>query len=480
MNEAPTPLAVFARFRDALLAKDEAAARKTCAAASWDGEGDIPRKLYAQAVQRGFDPLPVGEIVRADRALVLIQLQVPQRPTPQPMAAMLVVEDGEWKVAGVSTDKNMPELFLTGVLPPIFHWTKLPESPEAAAVGDALIDVFSVGATPTVPGAADLPELLGARQLSRIGAVKAPHVDRHLVGIQFTASDDVTDERWIVLQRLHEGANLTVRSVSRLPQLAALVEGLTPSGEELSMSKDEPLSPEAAKKAMEMAVAEAMQKLAESGAKPDDFSAKVPEMVFGLFNAALENSKTGVNKTVTRSAPVVESVPETPVDEGYLDRSESSEDNDDAQTDSVVDFAAERARRVTPPTEFERKLQSTVTDTFNDYIVEHVSPENGAVPGGEVNVDAEFLKAHGPALFSQMLQAVAKSIIPEEISIELPRSDAATNTDNAAANTDEDGKPKVAPKPPQTKVKIDLAGMINGLLSGVKINSTNQEPPKSE
>ena len=114
----------------------------------------------------------------------------------------------------------------------------------------------------------------------------------------------------------------------------------------------------------------------------------VSEAMLSLFQAAISNAKqTDSNGTSTESST-----------------------NDS----NVVDLDAERVKR--EPTELETKLQETVKTTFTDYVQEQVAADGQE----EVDIDADFMATHGPAIFGNMLSSVFTSIIPEDLKVSIP------------------------------------------------------------
>jgi hypothetical protein len=114
----------------------------------------------------------------------------------------------------------------------------------------------------------------------------------------------------------------------------------------------------------------------------------VSEAMLSLFQAALSNTKqTNANTAST----------------------------EDTETDTnVVDLEAERVKR--EPTALETKLQETVKATFTEYVQEQVAADGQE----EVDIDANFLATHGPAIFGNMLSSVFTSVIPENLKVTIP------------------------------------------------------------
>ena len=88
---------------------------------------------------------------------------------------------------------------------------------------------------------------------------------------------------------------------------------------------------------------------------------------------------------------------------------------DDDLGGEVIDLAAERLKRKGEQqghSELERKVGSSLKESFNRYMLEHVV-DPGAEGNIEVQMDVEFLKEHGPGLLGTLFGALAEALTPE-------------------------------------------------------------------
>ncbi len=472
------PGEVVAAFDAAAAAGDESAAKAVCI--RWDADGDAPGKLFRQATRKGFRLTPTGTHEHGDRAVVAVALLSIEAPSAPPVRdgklraldadkrgerLWLFVErhEGAWRLSGVSQSVEVASLFLDGVVGAGDGLSALPESAEAAAHVAGLLDRTS----PDPDGARVRAEAPAEPTIAQ--ARKVPGAMRHVVEI----GGGERPGPWIVLERGADG--FSVASVSRMRSLSALLHGL-PVGYGLAATEDQVMaddkvkikldSPEA-KAAMALALSEALKQLTAGGNLGGD--KKGSEALVGLFQAALQSKLP--KDDAAPAAPAAPVAPEAPAPTPDVEAGE----------DPVVDLASERKKRgIQEPSQLEQKVQGAVRDALNDYVANKVGEVEA---GGEIPVNAEFLKEHGPALFSEVLQAFARSLIPEEIKIELPERSAQVGADAAAAqpstgNAPVEGEagdgPRVVPPKPGVKLKVDFNDIVSGLLS--TLNKKPKDP----
>ena len=178
----------------------------------------------------------------------------------------------------------------------------------------------------------------------------------------------------------------------------------------------------------------------------------LPNMILNLVGSALAQARQSGELKETRSTGGIKaSVVATPVNaalEGFAAgeaaaaaAAQTAGDTPSATNENVVDLEQERAERAPrEPTEFERTLQANLTEAFQGYLAEHVVDPDTDEP--EVNVDAQFLQNHGPAILASVFGAFTRTIVPEEIKVEVPSGD---------------GEEK------KVALKLDLSGLLGNL-----------------
>ena len=179
----------------------------------------------------------------------------------------------------------------------------------------------------------------------------------------------------------------------------------------------------------------------------------LPNMILNLVGSALSqarqngtlNERTAASGAST-SPPSAEdgnTVAQTAEETGKAAAAQAAEavGATSAEEPNVVDLEQEREQRAPrEPSEFEKTLQSNLTAAFQDYLAEHVVDTSADQP--EVNVDAQFLQNHGPAMLASAFSAFTRTIVPEEIKVEVPAG--------------EGEEKKVA-------LKLDLSGLLGNL-----------------
>ena len=190
------------------------------------------------------------------------------------------------------------------------------------------------------------------------------------------------------------------------------------------------------------------------GGKP-----KLPaDRVLELFQAAVAQGLAA-----QKSMP---EVPAPPVVDNVAEADAYIQPNDDA--DDPVE-AAMNARYAAKQSEWEVGLQGTARDAFNDYILQNVSKD--APAGSEIAVDGAFIKDHGVALFGSVLQALVQSVVPPELTVEVPpkKSEDAASGDAPVV--------EAAAAEPQVKLKVDFARILADLVANARKKPAEDSEP---
>lgn len=195
------------------------------------------------------------------------------------------------------------------------------------------------------------------------------------------------------------------------------------------------------------AVAEAMQKLSADGdaAKQaaDELAKKMPDQLLSLFTMVLAQAKVKQDEAAAQA----ESSPSAP----------SASKAAESKGADVEVLSAETRKE---PTEFEKQLQGSVKKALEGYVNDKVVGDQPIKT--EINVDAEFLKQHGPGMLASAIQGFAKAIIPEEFKVDLDKPTATTDQGS------QDGENAPAPgEKQQVSLKLDLGGMIQGFFANL-------------
>ena len=200
------------------------------------------------------------------------------------------------------------------------------------------------------------------------------------------------------------------------------------------------------------AIVEALKQIglapSAGGGKP-----KLPaDRVMELFQAAVTSGLASMKSMPDVPAPpAVDSVAEA--DAAYVEPNAEGED--------LVEAALRPAAG--KPSEWETGLQDTARDAFNDYILQNVSKD--APAGSEIAVDAGFVKDHGAALMGSVLQALMKSVVPPEMTVEVPKKAV-----EGAAAADPDASPE-----PQVRLKVDFAKILADVVANARVKK-DQNP----
>jgi hypothetical protein len=218
-------------------------------------------------------------------------------------------------------------------------------------------------------------------------------------------------------------------------------------GEETPKPEASASEPKAAEpKSAEKAIADAVEALSADGdaAKraADELAKKMPDQLLNLFATMLAQAKVkqdaAAASAASNAAPVA--APEPVAAEPAVPRE---------------------------ATEFEKQLQGSVKRALEGYVSEKVVADQQIT--SEINVDAEFLKQHGPGMLASALQGFAKAIVPEELKLDLDKPTA--TTDQGA----QDGDAAPPSEKQQVSLKLDLGGMIQGFFANLAKGP--QKPP---
>lgn len=403
-------------------AKDEAGARELCTEDGWE-QGDSPvRGLVRSVIKKGLTLDPMGEPRKlGGRAAQWVVLGHPQRPKPLGDLWLLLEETAEgWRVAGASKLRPVVGLFLWGRVSATLSVPTLDRSPEAEAWAEPVLAALMSGVVPELAQGMALMEQRLAPEgvhVKALRSVSLPAAGRAAAGFRFTTENDrVGYALWFVLD-VSDGA----RILSVVPYL-----GLEPllKGFELSWPQEEPeqwgvaqpeqgRDPAGARLVLEQL---ALRMLAAQGVEPAALQeGSADGQAMGKLFAALR-----------RIAP----------QEG---ENEQDERLATAQQRAVA-VAAAPSPLVIPP-----QVHQAVSG-----VVQQLH-ERGELQAGEQIVDPEFLKQHGGALVSGVLEALFAESLGEEVTVTVPVD---------ATEAPKDG----GEVPSAVTLKLDLAKLLGGLL----------------
>jgi hypothetical protein len=429
-------------FAIAVSRRQEDLARAQCIDGAWDAESVGLGRLFSQCVRKGLhlETLLVGGIIDG-RALVRVLIHATGKErAPTDMWFLLQKGRSGWRLAAATKSRPYVGLFLNKTInPPV---SIEPDSDFALPEGEGLLAM-----TERLLAAPCEFEELEQAKLSGAVCFKESVV----LSTRGAALLELDDGRLWVLANMEHGAWVPFK-VSRSLSVEGLVAGLevpwglppkvvssTPKprkprtklaivpnpasrnistsdnlrptsgspleGNSMSNDNDTPQNGEQQAFKANPEQAAAMLKIfgdmmKQMGAKPSEGSGGtthtmsgqasegVSEAMLSLFQAAISNAQqSNSNAASTETA------------------------GDDS---NVVDLEAERVKR--EPSELETKLQETVKTTFTEYVQDQVAADGQE----EVDIDADFMATHGPAIFGNMLSSVFTSIIPDDLKVSIP------------------------------------------------------------
>jgi hypothetical protein len=115
---------------------------------------------------------------------------------------------------------------------------------------------------------------------------------------------------------------------------------------------------------------------------------------------------------------------------------------------------------------FEQEVQANIRKAVSDYISGSLEDEK-VQESKELNIDAAFLKEHGPSLAGSVLGAFAKSIIPEDFKLDV-------------TPTNENGEKKEGEESDQVAIKLDIGGMLQTLFDSTQKGGGENKPTDDE
>ena len=183
-----------------------------------------------------------------------------------------------------------------------------------------------------------------------------------------------------------------------------------------------------------------------------------PEMIRDIFAEALKENK------VDGKLPgmILEML------DAAMNSSKKKEASESAKRDNVIELQPKPQPTPTGPREsspFEKEVQQNIRKAVAEYMSERAQDES-VQDSKELNIDAAFLKEHGPSLAGSVLGAFAKSIIPEDFKLDV--------TPKAGEGEAGEGK-----ESEQVSVKLDIGGMLQTLFDnpqkGPKAAATETE-----
>ncbi len=165
---------------------------------------------------------------------------------------------------------------------------------------------------------------------------------------------------------------------------------------------------------------------------------------------------------------------------------------------SVIDLSAVREARQKQSLEAASKLGGALKDTFAQFLG-NLAQRPGQ--SGEITLDANFFKQHGPSLLGNIFQSLASAFMqqarqgaqpetassPEAAAPASPPPTAATQTPQSTQTTDTTATaqpasgdaPAATPPPgnPPVQVKLDLGSLLSGLFRRMVTKPPDPAPP---
>jgi len=429
-------------FAVAVSRRQEELARAQCLDGTWEAESVGFSRLFSQCVRKGLhlEPLLVGGIVD-DRALVRVLIHATgEKRAPTDMWLLLKEGKAGWRLAAATKSRPYVGLFLNKTInPPVLiepdsEWA-LPEGEGLLAMTERLLEAPS-----------DFEEL---EQAKSDGGVKFK--DSVVLSTRGAALLEVGDDRLWVVANMEHGEWVPYRVSSNL-SVEGLIDGLevpwglpkpgdtapkrakkpraklaiVPTSTSNSVSNSDNMSPTAGSPLEGNSMSndnDTPQNGEQQAFKANPEQAAAMLKIFGdmmkQMGAKPSDNSEGTNHTFSGQAS--EGVSEAMLSLFQAAIANAKQSNGNAETveasstsSNVVDLEAERVKR--EPTELETKLQETVKTSFTEYVQEQVASDGQ----DEVDVDADFIATHGPAIFGNLLSSVFTSIIPEDLKVSIP------------------------------------------------------------
>lgn len=187
------------------------------------------------------------------------------------------------------------------------------------------------------------------------------------------------------------------------------------------MSKDKTsIPPEQARAMMEQLLGKVMESTGAPTDDPAQAAQALPQALMGLFGQALSQATSGAGSAPDAPAdPAPEggilpdvSAPHVTYDDILPEVSAPHVTYDDVDPEPV-------AASEPDPASARPDIQDELKGVFGRYVAENPSLAAKIVEG-ELNVDAEVVGEHAGPLLGALLGAMAKSLVPEDLSVDVP------------------------------------------------------------
>lgn len=325
-------------------------------------------------------------------------------------------EDGAWRLLAL-VDEGAARLFLARSTDEPAVWERLADSLPIRTIGKAFLPLVGIGAP--APAGTDaaawaiLTEPPAAGLEATLGAVKAlPQVGRAAFQVRLIDPSDpdwTEDERWAYLEQAEEG-QWTVRHAQTSGTVAALLAGL-----DMPWPTQQQAGPNDA-------LRDRLRDVADKLKGSDGEQRLDPQIFADLFSGFAEAVKTQAKATPPRE-------------------------------DDVVDLQEERARRSSG----ERDLGRALSEAFSGMVRD---ADDGS---GEVRVDADFLKEQAPQIASGLLGALAKALVPDSVSIDVPADPLRDDLDGEPGDSGSSQSTDAGDGRRTVKLDLDLGSFIGKL-----------------
>lgn len=152
---------------------------------------------------------------------------------------------------------------------------------------------------------------------------------------------------------------------------------------------------------------------------------------------------------------------------------DSAAPDEAAVDDNVVDLDEAREAAAEEPGLLDG-LGSHVRKTVREYLVDNVVPEGQTSGNMNINVDAAFLKEHGPKLIGSIAQSLFKAVVPNKLEMSVPLKDESA-AEEAEKPTEDDGGGDA-----NMSVNLDLGNFFKSLFAGPKTEVEKAEGTEAE
>lgn len=219
-------------FAQAVQTQDMGMALTACTRDGWIGAGDSAQALFQVLLGRRLSLHPRPTRLWSEGGRAAAELEVHQADKTIGLAYLLL-EHGDvgWRIAGSSQHPPMVPLYLKGQMPARMVWRELPESPEANAWAQGLLERLKGEGEPMAEATEKLLGVVGPLSRSEEGqgtvqflrSLRLTGTQRAAVGIGLHAPGQLAQERWFMLDINEAGVHPVYMAIR--PEVPALLYG---------------------------------------------------------------------------------------------------------------------------------------------------------------------------------------------------------------------------------------------------------------